>query len=366
MTTIPRPAFLAALKSAASSVESRPTTPILGMVHLAFTPGSLTLSGQTRACHVSVTIAVDADATEAYCVDPITLIGALSKAGGANVTLSHDDDKGRVAVTCGAAKYNLNTMPSTEYPIAQPVPDDTTIKMPAAALALLLSRVAPSIAPDDNRYGLSGVHLERVSESLRLVSTDGNRLAYDDAPATMHGDLPKRLLIPGAVVRVLAPMLAGAPGDVAISIGERSVRVVLTGATMTARLLEADFPDYRQVLPTTFKRTAIFNRDELTQAIQAVAPLAADANHTVGMVFSDDGVILSARKLDAGDARVECAVEWRGEALTIGINATFVAQALAVMPGERVTWKMGDALSPVMVEADGCAARMVLMPVRLD
>ena len=130
--------------------------------------------------------------------------------------------------------------------------------------------------------------------------------------------------------------------------------------------LNHDFPDYRQVLPTTFKRTAIFNRDELAQAIQAVAPLAADASHTVRMVFSDDGVILSARKLDAGDARVECAVEWRGEALTIGINATFVAQALAVMPGERATWKMGDALSPVMVEADGCAARMVLMPVRLD
>ena len=367
---LPRPAFLAAFKSAAAAADPRPTSPILGMVYVALQDRRLTLSGQTQATRIDVTIPADCAGVDSFCVAPAALLAALGKVSGPDVTISHDAEKGRVAVACGSAHYNLHTMPGADYPVSPAIPDEVSVTMPALALAGILGRVTISVAPDGNKYGLGGIHMERIvgesGPALRLVSTDGNRLTYDEAPAVIVGKLPGKLLIPSAAVKLILAALAGVTGDVAFVIGDRAARLTLPGAVLTMRLLEADFPDYRQVLPTGHKRLALLLRDELAGAVQAVAPMASDSSHSVSMTFDADGLTLKARKLDTGDALTTCGMDLTGEPMTMGINSTFVLQALAGAPGDKVTWRMGDALSPVVMTVDGCAATWVLMPVRLD
>lgn len=364
-STIARSVLLPALKAAAAAVDSRPTNPILGMVHLAFTATSLSVSAQSQGARLTIAVAAESDGECEYCVDPVSLLALVMKAGGLNVTMTPDHDKGRVLAVCGNARYNLNISPTTEYPSAAEVDSESTIIMPVSALASVLSRVAVTIAPDDNRYGLAGAHMEQNGGMLRLVSTDGNRLTYDEAPATITGEIPRRMLIPGASVKLILPMLA-TTGDVTLVIGSRSARVTVGSSVLTLRLMEADFPDYRQVIPKEHSRVVRLLRDELSAAVQAVAPMATDASHTMSMAFTGEGITLKARKLDSGDATTTCGADLTGDPLTMGVNANFVLQAMAVAPGDRVVWKMGGVVSPIVMNVEDAPAVWVLMPVRLD
>lgn len=364
--TISRTALLAALTSASKVVETKPTQPILGMVLFAFTPSELALSAQNPACHIALTVEASASGPHSYCIDPAPLLAALTQAGGESVTMETDGD-GRVKVACGAARYRLNVLDAAEYPSPVPVGEGATIAIGGPALGSLLARVAPSIAPEGNKYGLCGVFMEHSAETgLRLVSTDANRLTYDEAPATINGGLPRRGLIPVAVVKMIA-MLAGlTAGDVSLVIEERSIQATAPGVTIIGRMLEADFPDYRSVLPTgSGKGMAVFNVADLMRAVKSVAPLAGGESKDVTFALSSDGLTLKSAKVDAGSAEVACPCEWNGEPIAFGMNATFIVTLLSVVAGDRVTVDVFGALMPT-IWRDGGVGRFVLMPLRLS
>ena len=228
-----------------------------------------------------------------------------------------------------------------------------------------------SVAGDDNRYGLNGAHVEDTSTTdgavVRFVGTDGNRLSWAQAP--YHGELGigRKMLVPRKGLGEVRKLLEGYDGPVGMAFGERAALVQYPGVLVHVRLLEADFPDYRQVLPASFKRKAVLERDAFREALRRVSILASDASRSVKFQFSPEGLVLSARKLDSGESRDEVAVDFAGEPIAVGFNAQFVSDVLAVLEGPRVSVELGDALSPCVVrDMDDDSALFVVMPVRLD
>ena len=363
---IPRNTLSAALKSAQAAAEKTATTPILGCVLLQTTATGARLTTTNKAITLSLELDATVDEPGEIAVD----VGNLSQIVGAlpeGMVDLRTGDAGRLLVSAGRSQNKLTAFAAADFPVTPTLDNATTLTMDAADLARVLGQTVFSIAPEDNRYGLNGAKVEKVGELVRFVSTDGNRLSWSEAPFTGDVGIGRKMLIPRGALASIATMAASLSGPVSIRFGERACVFEAPRRTMHIRLLEADFPDYRQVLPTGFKRTVRLDRAELSTALKATAVFAVDGAHSVRFAFTSDALVLSARKLDAGDARNEVACEMRGESITIGLNSRFLAETLAAIRGPEIHLEIGDTLSPVVVKDPAQPTAMfVVMPVRLD
>ena len=348
--------FAAAVRLVKPIVETRPTLPILGTVRISSADGRAVVEATDRTTFVRLATS-DEYTGPALAVDP----RLLAKAKGA---LRAGD---RSTLDVGGA--GLPALDGADYPDA-PALDlpMSTVHIPADALAAALRRMVHAIAPDDYRYGLNGALVETNAHdrTTRFVATDGNRLAY----ATLAGvewALPRKFLLPRKTAELLATILAKLGSEpVVVTTYDYAVRLACGPFVLVARLLEADFPDYRQVLPTTFKRRATLDRDELAAELKRILPFTDSGNFTVTFDFGGESVGLQARTVEKGECRgsVPCNFAW--DNLRIGFNARLMLESLAAMPVGTVTLDMGDTLAPCQLVGTDAGNLDVIMPIRLD
>lgn len=281
-------------------------------------------------------------------------------------------DTQRIEIRCGRSLFKLNGHAAADFPPTPALDLPPVLTIHAPELRRMLDQVLFSVAADDNRYGLNGAHIEQItapdgSRFLRLVGTDGNRLSWSQGPFTGELTIGRKLLLPRKPLAELRKLLDGVDKTVEFAFGERSAVASFPGTRLQMRLLEADFPNYRDVLPQTFKRRAVVERDAFVDALRRVAVFATDGTHSVRFAFSSDALVLTARKLDAGDAREEIAMDLSGEAITVGFNARFITEVMSALPAARIILELGDTLSPCVVRGqEDELARFVVMPVRLE
>ncbi|MBM4368627.1 MAG: DNA polymerase III subunit beta [Deltaproteobacteria bacterium] len=367
---IHRDELVRALARAQGIAEKRSTSPILSSVLLQASGETLRATATDKAITLIADYAATIKTPGEVAVDATNFFQAAKVLRGDIVTLKLLDN-GRLEVRSGSAVYNLTTFAATEFPVTPALDQARTMTVDAGGLRRTIDRVHFSVAGDDNRYGLNGAHVEDTSTTsgavVRFVGTDGNRLSWAQAPYRGELGIGRKMLLPRKGLGEVRKLLEGYEGEVGISFGERAALVQWPGVLVHVRLLEADFPDYRQVLPTSFKRRAILEKDAFREALKSVSILATDASNSVKFQFSSEGLVLSARKLDAGDSKDEVPMEYSGEPIAMGFNARFVGEVLAVIDGTRVSVELGDALSPCIVrDMDDDSALFVVMPVRLD
>jgi DNA polymerase-3 subunit beta len=366
---IQRDELLRALNRAVAIVDKRPANAILACVLVQAT----TTGVRFVATDKTITFLGDFDANvrtpgEA-AVDATNFFqtARVLPAGAVHVRLV---DGQRIEVRAGTAYFKLNAFPGVDFPVTPPLDQSRSIRLATADLRRLIKQTLFSVAPDDNRYGLNGAHVEDVAGDkpmVRFVSTDGNRLSWSQAP--YQGDLAvgRKMLLPRKALAEMAKLVEGRDDEVELAFGERAALATLPGVQLHMRLLEADFPDYRQVLPSSWKRRVVVEREAFVEALRCVSVFAADAAHSVKFAFNADGIVLTARKADAGDAREELAADLTGDAIVMGLNARFVQDVLDSLPDGRLTLELGETLSPCIVRAqEESNALFVIMPLRLD
>jgi DNA polymerase-3 subunit beta len=270
-------------------------------------------------------------------------------------------------------------MPANEYPVRQPVDETAGLTFAAADLATALGIVGPNIPGEDNRYGLSGIHMELYDGRARFVATDGNRLAWAEAPAVGTMDLPRQSLIGRAGVVALANLLGTANltgTDVIFAPGGKYIEIRTDVGTMHAQFITADFPDYRQVLPGKLGTTMTANRLDLLRAIDRVLPFAGGTIPEVLLTLPDGDageseLTMTTSKLDSGNSLVTLAIEATGPAMKVNLNGKYLRDALITMDCDEVTLGFSGILSPAIVVPKGTpttggkSARInIIMPVR--
>lgn len=361
---IPRNTLSAAL--ALGVVEKRSTTPILSSVLIQASPAGVRLTTTDKAMTLAIEVEADVAAAGEIAVDSDTLTSVVRALPDGIVDLRLGD-AGRLLVSAGRSQMKLSAFAAADFPVTPPIEDARAMTMDAADLARVLDQVLFSIAPEENRYGLNGAHVEKVGEIARFVSTDGNRLSWSEAPFTGELGIGRKMLLPRKGAVAIGKLLASTTGPVKLEFGPRACVFTAPRRSLSIRLLEADFPDYRQVLPTSSKRTVTLDRAELAAAVKATSIFATDGAHSMRFAFTADSLVLSARKLDAGDARNEVGCDLRGEPVTLGVNCRFLLEVLEVVQGPTVTMEIGDVLSPIVVKDPAqTTALFVVMPVRID
>jgi DNA polymerase III subunit beta len=369
--TITREELTAIADRAKGIVEASKTSPILGCVVItAALSGVITATSYRAAMGYVGTYSANVSERGTIAVDADALSLAIKSLPSGPISVALNPSNLRLTLSVGKSKTTISTVDPADHPGVVVVDGKHTLTVEAPALHTIMKQTAKCIADDDNRYGLSCLLLEYVGGKLRAVSTDGNRLAWSECAAT--GDIPSGIQVPRECAAEIGRMAEGISGTIEIDVEPgprtgskpRAIAVRLPGETLTIRCAEVDFPAYRDVLPKSFKREWTVNRVDLCALLRRF-PFKGELR-TVTMTLTNDTAHFL-RKWDTGEATAEIDATYAGERVVMGLNGVYLANALDLCTGDVVAVKMGDVLSPVIIEdPTNSAAQFVVMPVRLD
>jgi DNA polymerase III subunit beta len=264
----------------------------------------------------------------------------------------------RVSLTCGSAKFSLPTMAVEDYPTLPALPEETGA-LSADLFAEAIGQVAVAAGRDDTLPMLTGIRVEISGESVVLAATDRFRLAVRELTwSASTPDVEAAVLVPAKTLAEAAK--SGADGaEVHLALGAGSavgkdglLGISGNGKRSTTRLLDAEFPKFRQLLPAEHTAVATIGVAELTEAIKRVA-LVADRGAQVRMEFSADVLRLSAGADDVGRAEEDVAVDFAGEPLTIAFNPTYLTDGLGSLHSDRVSFGFTTPSRPAVLRPAG-------------
>ncbi len=355
----------------ARSLPSRPPVPVLGGVLLdAESDDSLTVSGFDYEVSAQVGVpATIADGGRALVSG--RLLADITKAL-PNHPVEIAVDGSRMMISCGSARFSLPTMPVEDYPALPSMPQ-LIGELPGEIFGEAVSQVAVAAGKDDTLPMLTGVRVEIGEGKLTLVATDRFRLAMREFPWEPDATLGEvAVLVPARTLGDAAKTLGANGGKVEMSLAANDGLLGLSGSgkRTTTRLLDADFPKYRQLLPSEHSAAAIIDIDALQQAIKRVS-LVAERGTQVRLEFVDGGLRLSAGGDDEGSAEEELPVEYTGDAVTIAFNPGYLLDGLGAVRTQKVHLSFTTPSRPALlkpVDQDGNVAPgylYLLMPVRL-
>ncbi len=344
--------FADAVAWVARNLPSRPTVPVLAGVLLTGTEAGLTVSGFDY--EVSTEVRVPAEiASPGVVLVSGRLLSDITRALPAKpVDVSVEGT--RVSLTCGSARFSLPTMAVEDYPTMPTLPEETGV-VPADLFGEAIGQVAVAAGRDDTLPMLTGIRVEISGETVVLAATDRFRLAVREFTwSTTTGDMEAAVLVPAKTLAEAAK--TGVTGtDVHLSLGagaavgkEGLLGIHSAGKRSTTRLLDAEFPKFRQLLPAEHTAVATIGVAELTEAIKRVA-LVADRGAQVRMEFSEGVVRLSAGADDVGRAEEDLPVEFAGEPLTIAFNPTYLTDGLGSLHSERVSFGFTTPSKPAVL-----------------
>ncbi|ALG05528.1 DNA polymerase III subunit beta [Kibdelosporangium phytohabitans] len=359
----------------ARSLPSRPPVPVLGGVLLdAGSPDAegeaLTISGFDY--EVSATVGVPATIADGgRTLVSGRLLADITKAL-PNQPVEIAVDGARVSITCGSARFSLPTMPVEDYPQLPPMPPHAG-ELTGEVFGQAVAQVAIAAGRDDTLPMLTGVRVEISGETLTLVATDRFRLAMREFTWKPSGDVEDAaVLVPARTLADAAKSLgtAGKTVELALSSSDGLLGLSGTGRRATTRLLDAEFPRYRQLLPSEQTSNAIIEVSPLVEAIKRVS-LVAERGTQVRLEFTGGGLKLSAGGDDEGSAEEELPVQYEGEPVTIAFNPGYLQDGLGALHTDRAELSFTTPNRPALIKPVNENGEVVagylylLMPVRL-
>jgi DNA polymerase-3 subunit beta len=353
-----RESFAEAVSWVAKNLPSRPAVPVLSGVLLTGSDDGLTISGFDYEVSAEAQVAAEIASPGSVLVSG-RLLSDITRAL-PDKPVDFYVDGNRVALTCGSARFSLPTMAVEDYPTLPVLPEETGT-LPADLFAEAISQVAIAAGRDDTLPMLTGIRVEISGETVVLAATDRFRLAVRELTwSASSPDVDAAVLVPAKTLAEAAK--TGTDGsDVRLSLGAGTgvgkdglLGISGNGKRSTTRLLDAEFPKFRQLLPAEHTSVATINVAELTEAIKLVA-LVADRGAQVRMEFADGMLRLCAGADDVGRAEEDLPVDFAGETLTIAFNPTYLTDGLGSVHSERVSFGFTTPGKPVLLRpaADG-------------
>ena len=348
--------FADAVAWVARNLPSRPTVPVLAGVLLTGSDEGLTVSGFDYEVSAEVQIPAEIASPGSVLVSGRLLSDIVRALPAKPVDVSVEGT--RVSLTCGSSRFSLPTMAVEDYPTLPTLPDETGV-VSSELFSEPIGQVAVAAGRDDTLPMLTGIRVEISGEKVVLAATDRFRLAVRELTwSAGAAGVEAAVLVPAKTLAEAAK--AGTDGtEVHLSLGqgptvgkEGLLGIRSKGKRSTTRLLDAEFPKFRQLLPTEHTAIATIGVAELTEAIKRVA-LVADRGAQVRMEFADDVLRLSAGADDVGRAEEDLAVQFAGDPLTIAFNPNYLTDGLGSLHSDRVTFGFTTPSRPAVLRPAG-------------
>jgi DNA polymerase-3 subunit beta len=272
-----------------------------------------------------------------------------------------------VELISGPATFHLRTLRAEDFPTLPSPSPDTRIALPVEAFVQTVSRVARSASRDETRPVLTGILMSASVQELRMVATDSYRLSVKETAleTPLQGSLEAN--VPARALQELARIAQQAPSEaLAVSVGQNQVVFELGENVLSSRLIDGQFPNYRQLLPESVEHELRLSSAELTDVVRRIS-LLAQKNAPLRLSFSEGTLTVSAQTPDVGEASEAVPVPFHGEPFEIGFNPDFLRDGLESIDSEELVLKLISPLRPGLIESpDSGDFVYLIMPIRLN
>ena len=358
--------LLAPLAAVSGIIERRHTLPILSNVLIERSVGKLTFLSTDIEIQISALARLDAPG-EARAVTVgarklLDILRALPEGAEASLTLQ---DK-RMVLKAGRSRFSLQTLAAEDFPrLVKPSGEIARLALPQKALRRLLGLVQYAMAQQDIRYYLNGLLMVVEDKHLKLVATDGHRLAYAAMP--LAAEVPRQeVIIPRKTVLELNKLLGESDDEVEVEVSATQAGFRFGDIELVSKLVDGKFPDYTRVIPKEHKNRLQIDREALRQALQRAAILSNEKFRGVRWVLTDNNLKIVSSNAEQEEANEELEVQYGGDGLDIGFNVTYLLDVLNNVSGSVVEASFGDAASSTLISVPGERDfKYVVMPMRI-
>lgn len=349
-----------ALQIVQRSVSVRGGIPALNGVLMEAAGSTLTLT--TTDLEVSAQLTVDVQVNEeGSALVPVRLFADVVKSL-AEAPLDFEAEGGTAQIRCAAYEGTLRLLPVEDFPALQE-PSGTKVQVAGGLFSLAVNQAGRAASRDEARPVLTGVLLEISREGIILAATDSYRLAVREVTATADGEA-KAIVPERALSEAGRAAAADEKAEITIILDDNQVGFHVGTLRLTSRLIEGEFPNYRQLLPDGYENRLTMPRQQLMDAVKRVGLMARDST-PVRLEFNQLGIRLTSQSPDLGQAVEAIEAAYEGEEVTIAFNPVYLNDGLAAVVGENVRLEVRDGMKPGVVRGENDEFTYLVMPVRI-
>ncbi|MDT8385222.1 MAG: DNA polymerase III subunit beta [Gammaproteobacteria bacterium] len=365
--SIQRETLLKPLQTIVGVVERRQTLPVLSNILVAVSPDKLSMTATDLEVEMIATVALEG-AVPGDITIPARKIVDICRAlpDGATVQIALDTDKQRVTVRSGKSRFNLTTLPVSDFPSVDEITSQFDFSLPQNILKRLIEKTSFAMAQQDVRYYLNGLLLEISKGKVRAVATDGHRLALCSHDCDVSPADTLQIIVPRKGVAELVKLLEDSDAPVQIQVSNNHIKMRLNDFIFTSKLIDGRFPDYERVIPKNSDKHISAERELLRHALLRTSILSNEKYRGIRLRLSNNLLQAQANNPEMEEAEEEIEVNYSGADLEIGFNVSYFLDALATIDDDSVAIELGDANSSCVIRPqEDSSCTYVIMPMRL-
>ena len=365
--TISREKLQEGLAAVTATIPAKTTLPVLANILVEATEKGIRLSGTDLDIAVTTEVAADVETPGAITIPAKKLSEIARELPPAPVRIAAAGEQ-RITLDCGRTHFKILGLPRDEFPSFPNVRFNESWRIRSGDLQKLIAHTSFAVSTEESRPILNGVLWELKPDMMRMVATNGHRLAKMEMSIKATGAPSADLIVPPKALEQIRRLF---PEDEELEIakGENHLGFRSPFTAVFTRLIEGPYPPYAQVIPKDNNRVAIADRTALTSALRRMSIIASDQTHRIRLSFNAGMLKFSVQTPDLGEAADELAIRYTGDALDIGFNANYLLEILRYIPTEevRLTFKAPERAATLEPEgwADPSSYLCLVMPLRL-
>jgi DNA polymerase III subunit beta len=353
------------LQVAGRGVSTRASVQILAGILLRAASGQLSLSATDMEISLRVSLDAQVEDEGSVVVPGRLLVDIVRLLPAGEVTISHRAEEGVVELVCGTASYRLHTYAAEDFPRLPEIEASTAFTVDKEAFADTIARVSRSASRDESRPVLTGVLVRFEGDKLVMAATDSYRLSVKETALPEGPGREVEAIVPARALAELARLAQGGePGSLQVGVQENQVVFGVDDVWLTARRIDGQFPNYKQLLPETFEAEVTMPREEFLDVVRRTSVLA-QRKSPLRLRFEDGELTVSAQTQDVGEARESLPISYSGETIEIGFNAEFLRDGLESVSDDSVRVKLISPLRPGLIHGESDDFLYLIMPIRL-
>lgn len=356
------------LQSVQNVVGTRSTLPILSNVLLRAHDSKVELTATDLDVTISSTVEAQVEQEGATTL-PVKRFFGIARELSASMLELETDEKNICTLQAGPSFYRIHGLAAEEFPPIPSFAEKKKVTLPQEKLKSMLRKTSFAISTDETRFVLNGIFMSLKEHKVAMVATDGRRLALADEEVEVPPDGQGEFIIPTKAINELNRLLQP-KGDIEIRFTENQVAFTLQdekGASIVivSKLVEGNYPNYRQVIPSETKERIALPREELLHALRRAEIMTTDKSNSVKLAFTRNNLSITANCPEVGEARESIAINYNGQNVAIAFNPAYLMDPLKALDEDEVFLELIDELSPGVLKVNG-PFLYVLMPMRIS
>lgn len=355
--------LLDGLQTVQNIVSTRTTLPILSNVLIRAEDGMLRFTTNDLDVGMSCSIEAKVEKGGGTTLPARRLASIVKELPAADVEVEVDG-KNTASIRCGQSFFKMMGLAEEEFPALPKLADAKVFTLRQKDLKDALRKTAFAISTDETRYVLNGILFSFKEGKLTMVATDGRRLALVDLELEFPRGQEVDVIVPSKCVTELQRLL-GDEGEMKMNVGENQVGFDVNGKVLVSKLIEGNYPNYKQVIPAEAKERVTIERELLLTAVRRVSLLSSDKSNSVKLIFTKNNLEITANTPEVGEAHESLAVNFKGKEMSIAFNPGFLQDPLRNLTDDEVHIDLIDEMSPGVIKI-GTPFLYVLMPMRIS